>query len=114
MTNYSAGHEAEKIAAKFLESEGYEIFELNWKTPVCEVDIIANKQNVIYFVEVKYRNNNSQGMGFDYITPKKLQQMKFAANCWVEENNYDRDYELSGIEMSSDFQITEFIEQIDY
>lgn len=112
ITNYSAGHDAEKVAAEFLRTKGFEIVDINWNTPVCEVDIIAKKQNVIYFVEVKYRKNDSQGGGFDYITPKKLQQMNFAANCWVQENNYEGDYELSAIEMSANFKITNFISEL--
>ncbi len=111
-TNYSTGHEAEKRAAEYLQTQGYEIVALNWKTPVCEVDIIAKKQHVHYFIEVKYRQNNSQGTGLDYITPKKLKQMNFAAQCWVQENKYHGDYELSAIEMSTDFKITDFIEQL--
>ncbi len=113
-SNYSNGHEAEKVAAEYLKSQGYEIVELNWKTPVCEVDIVAKKVGVVFFVEVKYRKNDAQGRGLDYITPKKLNQMKYAANCWVEENKYDGDFELSAIEMDSNFVVIEFIEQIDF
>ena len=58
-------------------------------------------------------SSDSQGGGFDYITPKKLQQMKFSAQCWVQENKYEGDYELSAIEIGADFQIIEFIEEID-
>lgn len=111
-SNYQSGHEAEKVAAEYLQSQSFEIIEVNWKTPVCEVDIIARKQNVVYFVEVKYRQGSSQGLGLDYITPKKLQQMNFAASCWVQENNYDGDYELSAIEMSADYKINNFIPEI--
>jgi Holliday junction resolvase-like predicted endonuclease len=84
-SNYSSGHEAEKAAARYLEDKGYEIIELNWRRPVCE----------------------------DYITPKKLQQMSYAARCWVQEAKYDGDYDLAAIELSSDFKVTDFIEGID-
>ena len=114
ITNYSAGHEAEKVAAQFLESKGFNVLDINWKTPVCEIDIIAQKKNTMYFVEVKYRKNSNQGDGLDYITPKKLQQMRFSANCWVQENNYEGDYELSAISMSAENKVIEFIDQIDF
>lgn len=112
-SNYFTGHEAEKVAAAYLETRGYHIEEVNWKTPVCEIDLIAKKDGVLYFVEVKYRKNSNQGEGFDYITPKKLQQMRFAAQCWVQKNNYHGDYELAAIALSEDFQVTEFIAEID-
>ena len=111
-TNYSSGHEAENVAAEFMQSRGFEIIELNWQTPVCEIDIIANKNKIVYFVEVKYRINDNQGGGFDYITAKKLQQMQFAAECWVQENKYLGDYELSALEMSADYQVTSFIQEL--
>lgn len=112
MTNYSVGHQAEKVAAKFLENKSFSILELNWRTRICEIDIVAKKQGVIYFVEVKYRRTDSQGGGLEYITPAKLKQMHFAASCWVSEHDYRGDYELSAIEVSADFQVTEFLEQL--
>ncbi len=108
-TNYRSGHDAEKVAAKYLKEHGFEIVELNWKTPACEIDIVAKKRAIIYFVEVKYRSSDRQGGGLDYITPKKLQQMQFAANCWVIEHDFGGDYELSAVEVSTGFQVSEFI-----
>lgn len=108
-TNYSKGHEAEKVAAEYLSKHGYEVIELNWRTRLCEVDIIANKSNTIYFVEVKSRSSAAYGSGLDYITPKKLEQMRFAARMWVSENKYQGDYELSAIEIGPNFKVTEFL-----
>jgi Holliday junction resolvase-like predicted endonuclease len=113
MTNYSQGHQAEEEAAKYLNEAGFSIHQLNWKTPVCEIDIVAEKSKIIYFVEVKYRTSSSQGTGVDYITPKKLNQMKFAAECWVNEYKWQGDYELAAIEVSGEnFKITNFLESI--
>lgn len=110
MTNYSHGQEAEEAAAKFLTKNGYEILEQNWRTRYCEIDIIAKNINTIYFVEVKYRRTNAQGSGLDYITTTKLRQMKFAAEFWVSENNWTKDYALGAIEVSgTDFIVSDFL-----
>lgn len=107
-TNYSVGHDAEKSAAKYLETLGYEIRELNWKTKYCEIDIVAQKNNVIYMVEVKYRKSAAQGDGFEYITPKKLNQMKFAAKFWVQMNKFDGDYRLAALSITAgDYEFVE-------
>lgn len=114
-TNYSTGHEAEKRAADYLEQEGYKIIELNWRTPVCEIDIVAERDKVVYFVEVKYRTTNHQGAGLEYITPKKLQQMQFAARCWIEDHRKQKlkAYELAAVEVSgADYKITNFLPNI--
>ncbi len=112
MTNYSVGHEAEKVAARYIEEQGFVVRDLNWSTRLCEIDIVAEFSKSIYFIEVKYRSGDKQGSGIEYITPSKFKQMRFAADCWIAENKYTGDYCLSAIEVSGDFKVTEFIESI--
>lgn len=102
MTNYSVGHQAEKVAKDYLLSTGYSIRDINWRTPYCEIDIIARKGEVVYFFEVKYRRNKMHGTGLEYITNKKLKQMIYSAEVWVATNNWLGDYRLGAIEMSGD------------
>lgn len=110
MTNYQTGHDAEKQAAGFLVKHGFKILEMNWKTPRCEIDIIAEKDRCAYLVEIKYRRNKSQGSGLEYITPKKLKQMVFAARIWVQENDWQDEYQLAAIGIDGE-EIT-FVDEI--
>ncbi len=110
MSNFVAGHNAEKRAAKHLESLGFKIRELNWKTRYCEIDIVAEKDKVVYLVEVKYRRNTKQGSGLDYITPKKLRQMHFAAEMWVQDHTWADDYCLAVVSIDAE-EIT-FIDEL--
>jgi len=113
MTNYKTGHDAEKHAAKYLASLGYKIHDLNWKTRFCEIDIVAEKSKTIYFVEVKYRKSSAFGSGLDYITPKKLNQMKFAAEMWVSSHDWKEDYQLAAIELTGpDFKVANYLTNI--
>lgn len=100
MTNFSVGHDAEKVAASYLEAHGFKIKDLNWRTKYCEIDIVAEKDKRVYFVEVKYRERAAWGSGFEYITPKKLQQMRFAAELWVSNHKWPGPYQLAAIEMA--------------
>lgn len=109
-TNHAIGHDAEQIAANYLKENGFKINELNWKTRFCEIGIVAEKNGAIYFVEVKARKNTNQGIGLEYITPKKLNQMAYAAEFWVSSNNWIGEYRLSAISIDND-KIT-FIENI--
>lgn len=107
------GNTAESAATVFLKKQGYKILDRNWRTRFCEIDIIASKGKTVYFVEVKYRNQDGQGKGLDYITDRKLTQMQFAADNWVRENDWTGDYQLAAIEVfGDDFTITGFIENI--
>lgn len=96
-TNYQAGHDAERQAAEYLDSLGYKIRELNWKTRYCEIDIVAEKAGCIFFVEVKYRRNAAQGTGLEYVTSKKLKRMGFAAEMWVQGNQWPGAYQLAAV-----------------
>jgi ribonuclease HII len=109
----STGYKAETTAANYLEHNGYKIIARNWRTRFCEIDIVAQKDKTIYFVEVKYRVTSDQGTGFEYITHAKLRQMQFAAEMWVSERQWDRDYRLAAIEVSgTDFAVTGFIDSL--
>jgi len=101
-SNHQTGHDAEKHAAQYLHHQGFRILELNWRTRYCEIDIVAQKKNSMYFVEVKYRQSTSQGSGTDYITAKKLKQMHFAAEMWVQQHNWAEDYQLAVISIDAD------------
>lgn len=112
MKHNDDGHAAEEAVATHLASIGYKIIDRNWKTKGCEIDIIAEKNKTIHFVEVKYRTNKEQGTGFDYITASKQRQMSYAADLWVAKNLWNDEYVLSAAEVSgSTFEI-EFLEQI--
>ncbi len=101
--NKSIGQIAEDEAAKYLQNKGYKIIDRNWKTKYCEIDIIAKKDNVIYFVEVKYRRQENQGGGIAAITPKKLKQMQFAATLWQANHSQIReDVQLAALSMKSE------------
>lgn len=100
MTTTASGQAAERIAAKYLTENGYSVLQMNWRTKRCEIDIVATNNFVVYFVEVKFRNNPFQGSGFSHITAKKIKQMSYAAEYWVADNGWANDYSLAVIEIS--------------
>lgn len=113
MTTFDAGRQAEDVAAKFLVSKGCELLAQNWRTRWCEIDVVARRDGVVYFCEVKYRTRNTQGSGLEYITPKKLQQMRFAAESWVQRNNWQGECQLCAIEISgADYRITSVLKDL--
>lgn len=91
VTEVTSGGRAESFAASFLEEKGFRIIDCNWSTKVCEIDIVARKDDVTYCVEVKYRKNSRHGDGLSAITSKKLAQMKFAARVWQQFHNTHED-----------------------
>jgi putative endonuclease len=119
VTNYETGHAAEKVAAEYLKQQGYTIMELNWRHVRAEIDIVAQKRprfrrpGPLVFFEVKHRKTDRQGRGLDYITPKKLEQMRFAADLYVSAHDYDGEYALGAVELSGhEYAVTNCLENI--
>lgn len=78
------GDTAKTAAVEYLHRHGFNVLQRNWKTRWCEIDIVAQKEGRIYFVEVKYRKKADQGGGIADTTPTKKRQMKFAAERWMQ------------------------------
>jgi ribonuclease HII len=82
-TTKSIGDKAENVVAQYLESQNHAILARNWKTKICEIDIVSQLDDTMYFTEVKYRKNDDHGSGMAAITPKKLHQMNRAAEYFA-------------------------------
>ena len=80
------GRISEDRAAAYLMARGYTIRERNWRFDRKEVDIIAQKNGVIAFVEVKARRNDHFGDAIDAITDNKIRNLIHAANAYVTLN----------------------------
>jgi ribonuclease HII len=81
------GDRAESKVALFLRNNGHKILARNWKTKMCEIDIISQKGNDVYFTEVKYRKSLNHGTALEAITPTKLRQMTFAAETFIHSHD---------------------------
>ena len=81
------GNNAEDLVLTHLKNTGHKLLQKNWRTKFCEVDIITEYNNVIYFTEVKYRKNSDRGSGLEMITNKKLKQMKLAVNIYMSNKS---------------------------
>ena len=99
------GRRGEDVAADYLEKHGHKIIERNWKTKWCEIDIVSEKDNTLYFSEVKYRK---RGDGLDAITPAKQKQMRFAAEMYLQKYP-DKNARLAAIAVNGNFVVTDFL-----
>lgn len=66
--NKSIGFYGEDLSSKFLEDEGYLILDRNFRCSFGEIDIIAIKNDIISFIEVKSRFSNSFGNPKESVT----------------------------------------------
>lgn len=79
------GKKGEELAKKYILTKGYEILENNINFSNYEVDLVAAKDNNIFFIEVK--SSSSQFFApEDYINSKKLKNLKKAAFIFLRKN----------------------------
>jgi putative endonuclease len=78
------GRQAEQQAADFLQSAGWEILATRVKTRSGEIDLIAAKQGVTAFIEVKARASRDEALLA--VTPRQAKRIIAAANYWLAAN----------------------------
>lgn len=83
------GIAGEELAATFLSENGYTILEKNWGFGREEIDIIAQKDDVLVVAEVKTRSSNFFGEPEEFVNRQKQRLLIKAANAYVERKNLD-------------------------
>lgn len=84
------GNQAEDLACGFLYDNGFSIVQRNFYSRFGEIDIIAVKEEVLHFIEVK--------SAFDYesavqnITPKKLSKVIKTGELYLKKNGLNVAY----------------------
>ena len=73
------GRWGEDEAARFLEGRGWRILDRNWRFHYKEIDLVAERDGVVAFVEVKTRRAGGWGHPLDAITSAKLRDLATAA-----------------------------------
>jgi len=103
------GSRAEKMAVEYLEAQNFQILEQNfYAKKMGEIDIIAQKDTLLHFIEVKSATAN-----FDPIynlTPRKLKKIINASYYYMKLKNIDRAFCIDAIIIRGDE--IEFIENI--
>lgn len=83
------GKWGEGVAADYLESKGYSIIERGWRSGHKDIDLIAFKQGVLVFVEVKTRADNAYMLPQQAVDKRKIRLLMTAANRYVTSKNID-------------------------
>ena len=85
-SKYAIGKNGEDKIACYLKKRGWTVLERNFRYQKKEVDIIASKDNIISFVEVKARNSDQFGKGFEAVDNKKQRHILSVARYYIDNN----------------------------
>lgn len=80
------GSEKEKLAAEFLEKQGYYILEMNFRCRQGEIDIIAREGRYLVFAEVKYRADGRNGEPEEAVDAGKQRTIHRVAQYYLYRN----------------------------
>lgn len=107
------GKKGEELAVAHLEQKGYVILETNYTFQKAEIDIIAQKNNVLVIVEVKTRASDVFGLPQEFVKPSKIKLLVKAANEYVEQNNSNLEVRfdiISVLKTKNKYTIEHFID----
>lgn len=114
MSKIDLGAKGENIVTKYLENNNFVIIDKNYRTRFGEIDIIAQKDNLIAFVEVKLRNNPKFSLTNLVPFSKQLKIIKTALN-YLSANSvklYDKilRFDVALLEIDNDKTTINYIE----
>jgi putative endonuclease len=89
--SHDLGQKGEEMATEHLIKSGYKILFRNWKYGKHEIDIIAEKSDVVVFAEVKTRTDDFQMDPRTAINREKQKSIIFAADGYIKRYSIDKD-----------------------
>lgn len=83
------GKDGEKLASRYLEGKGYEILEKNFRYKRGEIDLVAKKEGLLIFIEVKTRSGTGFGYPEEAVDEKKEEMVMDTADQYVYDKNWN-------------------------
>jgi len=80
------GKWGERLVAEDLRRRGYKILETNYRCRLGEIDLIAEGNGFLVFVEVKLRKNDRFGQAKEAVTAAKQQRLRATAELYLAEH----------------------------
>ena len=82
------GNKYEDKSVETLVREAYKILERNYQNRFGEIDIIAEKNKELVFIEVKYRKTSKFGYGYEAVDRRKIMKILKLANYYIQSKKY--------------------------
>jgi len=102
------GNIAEEKACDFLCENSFFIVEQNFYSRFGEIDIIATKDEVLHFIEVK--SGDDYELAIQNITKSKLSKLIKTGNVYMKKNGFDGDFVFDAVLVTlSDIELLENI-----
>ena len=109
------GNLGEEIAREYLRKKGFKILESQFFARVGEIDIVAEREGRLHFVEVKARSSAVFGHPEEAVTEKKAERIRKAVGIYLLQNkithqNYQIDLVAIDLDLESRKASVRYIE----
>ncbi len=84
------GNQAEELARSFLQSKGLGFCDSNFQCKTGEIDLIMKDQDMLVFVEVRYRADSDHGTPLATVTASKQRKLIRTASFFLQQHFGDR------------------------
>lgn len=117
------GQRGEDLARAYLEKQGYEFVEANWRCKAGEVDLImweprmrgvTQTRRCLVFVEVRTRQPTEFGLGYETVAWQKQKKLTRAAKWYMQKKKYWDDARFDVVSIIDDGSENPEIEHIEY
>ena len=114
MSTKQDGDWGEALVAEYLEARGCRIVEQEWRCRFGEIDLIAEQEGALLFVEVKLRTNLRYGMPRESVTAKKQEKLRSAALLYLSMHGLDAPARFDVAEVYTDARHSARSTRIEY
>jgi putative endonuclease len=76
------GRSGEDLAAGWYEAHGYDVLARNWRCRAGELDVVAHRDRLVVFCEVKARTTEAFGLPAEAVGPVKQAKLRRLAALW--------------------------------
>lgn len=87
----TTGRHGEQLAQQFLQGQGYILLETNYRFKRAEIDVIARKDNLLVFAEVKTRTSDMFGFPEEAVDSRKEKMLLDAAEAYILAMEWKQD-----------------------
>ncbi|CAM3066848.1 YraN family protein [Paenibacillus taichungensis] len=85
LTRQQKGRLGEEAACDWLREHDYRILKRNWRCRRGEIDIVASREDMIIFIEVRSRSGTAQyGTPQESVDIRKMQQVRATASVYLQ------------------------------
>lgn len=81
------GDFGERVARAHLEAKGYRVLATKFRVREGEVDIVAEHDGTVVFVEVKTRRGGAMGPAVEAVDARKAQRLLLAAEAFAQRHD---------------------------